>query len=227
MIRLSPRLAAVAALAGTGESVIDVGTDHGYLPVYLVQSGAFARVAASDINAGPLWTARCSARERGLEERIEFYLSDGLKSVPGEFDTVVMAGMGGETVRDILRDLRWSREPRLILQPQSKVGELTAFLRSGGYGCGRAVLCRDAGRMYAAFEALPGVYGEEFGLKKALFDARDPLLRPCLEQEIGRVEKVLEGLERAKDSGGTEALALKTRRSLLERDLREVEKWQE
>lgn len=223
MIKLSPRLSAVAALAGSGGSVIDVGTDHGYLPVYFIRSGLFRRVAASDINPGPLQSAKSSAREHGVEGRIEFYLSDGLRDVPDTFDTVVIAGMGGETMVDIISECPWIGEARLILQPQSKYAKLESWLHEMGFVCERAVLTEDAGKLYAAFSGVRGAGG--FDLLRALKDRRDPLLRKCLEREQMRLLRAASGMERGGRRGSGEYNTLLMELKKLEDSLSEVEKW--
>lgn len=221
MIKLSPRLAAVAALALTGGSVIDVGTDHGYVPVYFVQTGAFERVAASDINAGPLESAKASAREYGVEERIEFFLSDGLRDVPRPFGTVVIAGMGGETMVDIISSCAWITSARLVLQPQSKLPELETLLDGAGFICEDAALVRDAGRLYVAFRALQGQGG--FDLLRTLLTRRDPLLPEWLERERARLDSVLAGMERGARQGSAEYGRLIRLRDRVENAMTEVE----
>lgn len=223
-MKLSPRLALVAALAGSGGSVADVGTDHGYLPVYFAQNGLFRRIAASDINEGPLESARISAREHGVLDRIEFHLSDGLRDVPGTFDTVVIAGMGGETMADILSACPWVKDARLILQPQSKPDVLSAYLDGAGFVCRRAGLCRDAGRLYAAFEAAAGEGG--FDLGRALLDTHDGLLPEALRRELARVNRAISGMERGSAPAAVELTRLRERRAGLERLLEETAAWQ-
>lgn len=223
MIKLSPRLAAAAALAGRGESIIDVGTDHGYLPVYLAQNGCFAHIAASDIRSGPLDSARRSAQEYGVGDKIAFYLSDGLKTVPETFDTVVIAGMGGETMVDIISACPWAAGAKLVLQPQSRVDRLTEYLNNAGFVCRRAVLCLDGGKPYMVVEAKAGEGG--FDPARALIDGRDPLLGMCVEREIGRVQRALAGMERGETSG-SERGKLRDKLSRLEMIWKETKRWQ-
>ncbi len=225
MIKLSPRLSLAAVLAGSGGSVIDVGTDHGYLPVYFARNDLFRRVAASELNEGPLECARESARRYGVSDRIEFYLSDGLKNVPGTFDAVVIAGMGGETMAGILSACPWVKSARLILQPQSKIDALSEYLDDAGFICRRAGLARDAGHLYAVFEAAAGEGG--FNLARALLDARDGLLPECVERELGRVNRAVSGMESAAVPAAGELEKLKARRAGLEKLLKETTKWQD
>ncbi len=223
MIRLSPRLSAAARLAGTGESVIDVGTDHGYLPVYFIQSGAFSRVAASDINAGPLWSARCSARERGVEEKIEYYLSDGLRDVSGEFEAVVIAGMGGETMADILSACPWIDRARLILQPQSRLSELEARLEALGFFCAQAELALDAGKIYTLFEARAGA--GDCDVPRRLMESRDRLMPEYLRRERRRLSEALSGMEQGGRQGSGQYFEAKRELETVNDYLTEAEKW--
>ena len=222
MIRLSPRLAAVAALAGSGGSVIDVGTDHGAVPVWFAENGLFRRVAASDVNAGPLERAKSTDGERDALGKIDFYLSDGLKAVPGRFETVVIAGMGGETMVDIISACPWIAEARLVLQPQSKLAELASWLAGAGFVCEEAVLVEDAGKVYLAFRAQTGEGG--FDLLRAL--TGDPLLPGCLERERARLDRALAGLRKGarEDSAAYEKLS--RQQKLVENAIREVSTWQ-
>ena len=104
-MELSKRLYAVAGLVTEGASVADIGTDHGYVPIYLVKNKIASKVIAMDINKGPLERARMHIIGHGLKGQIETRLSDGLKMVnPGEVDAMIAAGMGGALVIKILED---------------------------------------------------------------------------------------------------------------------------
>lgn len=223
MIKLSDRLYTVAALAGSGGSVVDVGTDHGHVPVYFAKNGLFGRIAASDIKRGPLNSAAASAREYGVEDRIEFYLSDGLRGVPGSFETVIISGMGGETMVSILDACPWICSSRLVLQPQSKFRELLAWLDGHGFICEKAGLSEDAGKIYAAFRAVQG--RGRFDLIAALTAERDPLLAKSLEREKTRLCRALRGLEQGGLKGGGEYERLRGELGIVEKTYAEVLKW--
>lgn len=124
MIFLSKRLAAVAEYVLRDEPVADIGTDHALLPVYLVERGIVPRAVAGDVNPGPVQAARKQVRDAGLSERIDVRQGNGLDVLrPGEAATVVMAGMGGGTMTDILsfRPELLLHVKRLVLQPN--IGE--------------------------------------------------------------------------------------------------------
>ena len=135
-MELSRRLLAVANLVTDGRSVADIGCDHGYVSIYLIKNRNCKRVIAMDVNEGPLLHAKANIRKYGVEDRIETRLSDGTKALQyGEVDTLLLAGMGGRLMKRILEtgfsDLGYFEE--LILQPQSEVAELRAFLREQNY----------------------------------------------------------------------------------------------
>ena len=159
MIRLSARLAAVAALVPAGASVIDVGTDHAMVPVWLVQAGSCPHVLATDIRPGPLRNAAALLERTGTGDRIRLMQTDGLAGIdPGGYDAVIIAGMGGETVASILSAAPWTRSGALlILAPQSKQAQLRRFLIKSGYGITAERLAADAGRVYPILTARGGV----------------------------------------------------------------------
>ena len=136
MVKLSNRLLAVASFVTNGNVLADVGTDHGYIPIYLMQEKRIPRAIAMDINAGPLQRAKEHIDLYGLNNYIETRLSDGVAALnPGEVDTVLVAGMGGGLVMHILEEgkevCRQAKE--LILQPQSELERVRAYLWSNGY----------------------------------------------------------------------------------------------
>ena len=113
---LDERLKTVAALVRPGSRVADIGTDHGYLPVYLVKEGICPRAIAADLRSGPLESARRHVTAAGLSDRIDLRLGDGLTPIePQEVDDMIIAGMGGETIAGILAAADWVRQPRLRL----------------------------------------------------------------------------------------------------------------
>ena len=135
-VKLSKRLKALVDLIDDGASVADIGTDHGFLPVYLAQTGLARRIIASDISPASLERARSTAAKYDVSEDITFFTAPGLDRIaPTDVDTIVIAGVGGETILSILKDAPWTRQRkcRLILQPQTKVDILCRFLYDNGY----------------------------------------------------------------------------------------------
>ena len=143
-IPLSDRLLACANFVGRGNRVADIGCDHGYLSIYLLTNGIARSCIASDINEGPLLSARRNAIKFGVSKKIEFYLSDGVRNIPRDFDDLVCAGMGADTMMSIIADAYddWLADPRytLILQCQSKRPELRQWLYDKGFRINRKPL---------------------------------------------------------------------------------------
>lgn len=156
---LSLRLQMLAKMVTPGSRVADIGCDHGFLSIYLVQEGISPSVIAMDVRKGPLSAAREHIDARGLGAYIETRLSDGLKKLkPGEVDTVVCAGMGGRLMERILKESREKTEQlrELILQPQSELREFREFLRRFGFRITGEDMVREDGKYYFAMRAVPG-----------------------------------------------------------------------
>lgn len=147
-LELTPRLRQIAAWVRQGAHLADVGTDHAYLPVWLTLQGRVASAIASDLRRGPLDRAQETGRRYGVGDRITFRLGNGLAAVaPEECDTIVIAGMGGENIAQILAGAPWTADGRhtLLLQPQSRAEALRRFLAEHGYAIAREALVRDPG----------------------------------------------------------------------------------
>ncbi|MBQ7474398.1 MAG: SAM-dependent methyltransferase [Clostridia bacterium] len=179
---LDERMLLIASQVREGGIPADVGTDHGYVPIYLVESGLCPRAVATDINSKPLDIARTNAKSYGADDKITFCLSDGLR----EFDPaalgvtdVIVAGMGGELIASIIGATDFVKTPgvRLILQPMSSVPELRGYLYEMGYDVKREKLCRAGDKIYTCFTA------EYDGVSRTLTDAE-----LCLGRDIGSEE---------------------------------------
>lgn len=153
---------AVADFVPLGARVIDVGTDHAMIPVWLAQSGRAAHIWASDLRPGPLEGAKLLIAETGTGDKIHIKLTDGLSGFSAEDgDTVIIAGMGGETMVSILSAALWTRRGTLlILEPQSKQDVLRRFLVDNGFRIRREALVKDAGRIYPILLAEGGTSPE-------------------------------------------------------------------
>ena len=212
---MNKRLSCIAAHVADGIGLIDVGTDHGYLPLALARRGYPGRLIASDINDGPLATARAAAEEAQLSERITFQLCDGLDGCePSAIDTIVIAGMGGDTICGILDRAEWCMDPRytLILQPMTRAEVLRYWLVNNGFTLTAEELVEDAGRLYAIVIAR---YGGESRLTDAeLFTGSAALLEGqllfarMLRQQTGRFEAMLKGLACSDDGADRARSAL-------------------
>lgn len=153
---LGPRLALCAALVRPGRKLVDVGTDHAYLPIWLLRKGLVQAALATDINPGPLEAARRNGEKYGVGPALSFRLCDGLSGVsPQEGEDVVVAGMGGELILRIVTGAPWLRDPgkRLVLQPMSSAPELRLGLRELGFSLVEEHAVVDGGKVYSAFSA--------------------------------------------------------------------------
>ena len=150
-MQLSLRLSAIADLVTEGNRLVDVGCDHGYLPVYLIQQKKIPSAIAMDVRKGPLSRAQEHIRQYGLEEYIQTRLSDGLEGLKaGEGDTLVIAGMGGPLMERILTDGRSVRNSfsELILQPQSDIPHFRRFIQSEGWEITEEKMVEEDGKFY-------------------------------------------------------------------------------
>ncbi len=155
MVELSKRLETIASFVKPGSRIADIGTDHGFLPIYLVQKGVIDRAVAMDIRKGPLARAQEHIQETGLGEKIETRLSDGLEKLnAGEADTVIIAGMGGPLVLEILHrgiDVVASID-RFVLSPQSDWNGFRKGLRKMGFVQCREEMVFEDGKYYLITE---------------------------------------------------------------------------
>ncbi|MCL2392556.1 MAG: class I SAM-dependent methyltransferase [Oscillospiraceae bacterium] len=150
MKKLPKRLQVIADFINEGARVADIGTDHGYLPVFLALTNHASRIIASDISAGSLGAARRSADKYNVSEKINFVNAPGLTGInENEVDTIVIAGVGGETIIEILEETQWTKNgKRLILQPQTKREVLCDYLGENGYIICEVKTVKDRGRDY-------------------------------------------------------------------------------
>lgn len=166
---LSERLRTVAGMVTGGNRVCDVGCDHGFVPIWLVQQGISPRVLAMDLREGPLRAAKEHVETYGLSGQITARLSDGLHNYEiGEADTLICAGMGGGLMQRILEAEREKTVSfrELILQPQSEIEAFRRFLRENGYGIADEEILEEDGKYYQVMRAMPG--RDSLGKKDAL-----------------------------------------------------------
>ena len=153
-VTLSERLQACANFIIKGDRVADIGCDHGYLGIYLLQNGIARSMIEADINEGPLQSALNNANKYGVADKMSFYLSDGAKNIPRDFDTLVCAGMGGDTMIHILENAPWLKNVsyRLVLQCQSKTPMLRRYLSDNGWRITEESVLRDGKFLYTVME---------------------------------------------------------------------------
>ncbi len=210
MVKLSKRLQAVADLVTTGNRVCDVGTDHAYIPIFLVQNHRIPAALAMDVNEGPL----LRAREHILEEKMDNYIvtrrSDGLKWLKtGEAETIIIAGMGGGLVLRILEESFGKLEAvkELILQPQSDIEQVRRYVEDKGFEIVQNLIVYEDGKYYFMFRCVHSGEQREPNRKiiydrygKQLIQQNHPVLRAFLEKEESQLFRIRESLLKQKDS---------------------------
>lgn len=199
---LSHRLIACCDFIDPGDRIADIGCDHGYLGIYLLRQGIADFVIAADINEGPLHSAMRNAEKYGTKDRMEFYLSDGLQNIPHNFDTLVCAGMGGDTMISILDAAPWLRSAnyRLILQCQSRRPALRQYLYDRGFQITRETLAKDGHFIYPVMEVqyAPGGTLSPGGchITPALLKSGSPLLPAFYDMVVTGMRSTVAGLSR-------------------------------
>lgn len=199
-IPLSKRLRACAQFVTPGVRIADIGCDHGYLGIYLLKNGIASHVIAADINEKPLQSAQRNALRFGVDNNIRFYLSDGAVAIPRDFDTMVCAGMGGDTIISILENAPWLRNAqyRLILQCQTRTHTLRRYLSANGWYINRESVLRDGHFLYTVMDVLwqpdaPRLTLGENYISPALRTACDPELPEYYRQVCFKLERATNG----------------------------------
>ena len=201
---ISKRLLCCASMVQSGSRVADIGTDHGYLGIYLLQSGAARHVIACDLRKDPLENARRNAKLFGVDGAMELRLSDGLEKIlPDEVDTVVMAGMGGDLIQKILSQCPWRKREGLqfILQPQSAGNVLRRWLCEDGFEIRREEPVQDGHFLYTVMdirqgEPAPLTPGTEYA-SPALLASGSPLVGNYLARVENALQETVRGLTNA------------------------------
>ncbi len=201
-MQLSKRLQKVASFVTEGNVLADIGTDHGYIPIYLVKNGICPSAYAMDINKGPLERAKEHIENEGLQEKIVTRLSDGLDKLCAlEADTVLIAGMGGALIIDILKRGKdvLSGVKELVLSPHSEWEEVRAFILENGYVIIREEMLIDADKYYVIIKAVKGAgrsYSDrELKYGKLLIESKDKVLKQYLSIQKDKYIQILKRLE--------------------------------
>ena len=202
---LSNRLTACCNFIKPGSRVADIGCDHGYLGIYLLQKGLARSVIAADINPQPLDSAKRNADKYGVAEKMSFHLSAGANNIPRDFDTMVCAGMGADTIISVLDSAPWLKSPqyRLIFQCQSRRPELRKYLYAQGYTIQAETLAQDGKFIYPVMDVVyapsrpltPGGYH----ISPALLESKCDLLGAFYQRVLDGIATTVKGLSR---SGG-------------------------
>ncbi|NKF07028.1 SAM-dependent methyltransferase [Clostridium gasigenes] len=202
-MRLSKRLEFIADHIDKVISLSDIGTDHGYIPLYALNKGLCEKAIASDINKDPLDKARLNALLEGMGDELEFRLGGGLEPIKeGEVQAVIIAGMGGKLIKDILeKDItKVDNLDYLILQPAQNPEGLREYLYTNDYEIISEDLCKDDGKYYELFKVkrkkdenteLDSIYYE---ISPKLLMSKHPLMKEYLQSKLENYNKILEAV---------------------------------
>lgn len=201
-MELSKRLKRIAEHVDKCESVADIGTDHGYIPIYLVKEGICKKAIASDINKGPIEKAKVNVAFEGVSDKVKCLLGSGLNPLKvGEVNGVILAGMGGNLTRDILlADMdKVKKYDFIILQPAQNPEVLREFLYKNDYEIIDEDLIKDEGRFYELFKVKYNENSEklvfedelEYEVSPLLREKGHPLFKEFIEEKINRCETIL------------------------------------
>lgn len=195
-MELSPRLQAIARQVPQGARLADVGTDHGYLPVWLLLNGRIGYAIAADLRKGPLDRAKGTARRFGQTDGISFRLCNGLTGIhEEEVDTVAIAGMGGETIAAILEAASWTKKGKLLLlQPMTGAPKLRRWLQRNEYAILQEEIIREGDKLYSLWNVKGGTMPPLSPAEQwAGANRPGPLRLAYLAMVEGKVQKALEG----------------------------------
>jgi tRNA (adenine22-N1)-methyltransferase len=223
LFSLGRRLSLCASMVRDGTSLVDVGTDHAYLPVWLAKQGLIRCAIAVDIRPGPLERARFNIERYGVQDLVSVRLSDGLERIlPHEAEDIVIAGMGGLMMIHILQQTPWlkSSNRRLILQPMTKAEELRCYLSKNGFFVEQEMAAAEDGHIYSVMQVS---FRPEMRQEDALFCYIGKMTpetdegKKYLELQKRRLKKRANGLNKA--GTGKEANRLFSLASEIERIL--------
>lgn len=199
-MQLSTRLAAIASFVPKGSRVIDVGTDHAYIPIYLVEEGLAISCLATDINKGPLEKAQKNLTAHGLHQ-VQLMQTNGVEGITSDAGNVLMiSGMGGYLIVDILKrgQALVQNMDRLILQPQQDIAEVRKYLHEIGFRIEDEAFVEDEEKYYTVIVAVPGKehYDKayEYLYGKCLIEQRVPVFKTWIMQKLDKQEKIYASL---------------------------------
>ena len=183
-----------------GSVIADIGCDHAYVPIRLIQDKRADRVIASDLNEGPLNIAKQNIEKYELSEKIETRLGSGLSILsPGEADVIIIAGMGGEMIEKILKcDNKIAKKSRLILQPMNSQYELRKFLISNGYKIISEDMALEGFKIYNIIEAEAGYqspFENEFDYQIPPYLYGHKYFKNLYDKKKREFDKIVRGLE--------------------------------
>jgi len=200
-LKLTPRLQAIADGINNCEVLVDVGTDHANLPIYLILKGKAAKAIASDINKGPIEIARKRIKQYKLESKIEARQGSGLTVLkPQEADTIVIAGMGGMLISEIIEQSKEVAEAAkvLIMQPMLDSGKLRRYLMENGYDIFEEELAKEGKKIYeiiwAKFTGEKQVISSLMDIGHKILEKKHPLALELIDKKVTELQNIIQKL---------------------------------
>lgn len=202
-MEISNRLKCVASMIDKCNCIADIGTDHGYLPIYLIKNGVCNTAIASDIKKGPLNKAKINIEKYSMEEKIQCRLGTGLNTIKeNEVDSAVISGMGGNLIRDIIvNDLEVFKSLKYaVLQPVQNPEILRKYLYDSGFNIIDEELCIDENKYY---EIIKVEYNNNVVIKddiyyeisEKLIEKKHPLIRQYIEYKISKNKHIIDNID--------------------------------
>lgn len=195
---ISRRLQQVAAFVPEGARLLDVGSDHAYLPIYLMEKGIIQHAIAGEVVEGPFQSAQKNVATHGLSQQIEVRLANGLAAFEAEdqVDTIVIAGMGGRLIADILAagQKKLTSVKRLILQPNNREDELRAWLSENAFSLVTELMLEEAGKFYEILVAEKGqqsLTNQQLRFGPHLVVEKSPVFKAKWQKELDKLENAL------------------------------------
>lgn len=198
-MKISKRLKAIASLVNNDEVVIDVGTDHALLIIYLIKKQIIKYGYGSDLRQGPLNSAQQNVELFALQDKIKLILCDGLNDLPLDASTIIIAGMGGETIINILKgDLKKINNQTLILQPNTQVSDVRRFLLGNGFKIIDENIIYEDGHYYEMIKVNKGhqiLTPDEIDFGPILLSKKSDIFKKKYQKEIDKCTKILNKLD--------------------------------
>lgn len=207
-MKLTPRLEKIASLIKSGGLICDIGSDHGYIPVYLLEKNLVKKAIISDVNKGPLKNAKDKVDSRKLQDRAILRLGSGLEVIDmdeaDKIDEVIIAGMGGILISEILnKDMKKTKKiSKFILQPMQASDELRKFLLSKGFDIVKEHLVKEDFRIYEILEVVYNPIKHEFS--NELIENYQDLCLELIEKKIYEYKKIMKNIEKLENKDARE-----------------------
>ena len=191
---LTPRLKMIASLVPPCDSLCDIGTDHAYVAIYLAKKGVAQKIIAADIKRGPLMQAEKNIAAFEVRDKVETRLSNGFSAIAkGEVECCIIAGMGGETIAEILENEKGCKY--FVLQMQTAHKELRKYLSANGYIIQKEAICREGNKMYTALLAIRGegenLTDTEMEIGPRLIEEKPPLFYDYIRYRLYEIDSIL------------------------------------